>query len=157
VQVPERGGDTLWADLADAYRTLSAPLRTLVDPMVAVHDAGATFDRFRDDDPTGEHAARLRQLEPVRHPVVRIHPETGERVLFVNPTFTRRIEALAAAESATLLELLYAHSIEPERTVRWRWRAGDVAIWDNRATAHYAVADYGTARRVMHRVTIAQS
>jgi taurine dioxygenase len=153
-QVPARGGDTLWADLVGAYATLSAPVQRLLDELVAVHDAHSTFGRFRADDPDGANRARLAALEPVRHPVVRVHPETGERGLFVNPTFTVAIEGLSANESAALLDLLYRHMTEPERIVRWRWQAGDLVMWDNRCTAHYAAADY-TDRRVMHRVTVA--
>lgn len=153
-QLPSRGGDTLWADLVGAYETLSEPIRQLLDGLVAVHDASATFTRFRDDDPTGEQNRRLASLRAVRHPVVRVHPETGERGLFVNDTFTREIEGLLAAESDALLQMLHRHSVQPERVVRWRWQPGDVAFWDNRSTQHYATADY-TERRVMHRVTIA--
>ncbi len=152
--IPHRGGDTLWADLVDAYATLSAPIQQLIDDLVAAHDASATFNRFRAEDPTGEQRAKLANLAPVRHPVVRVHPETGERGLFVNDTFTAGIEGLEPAESDAILQLLYAHTVAPERTVRWHWRAGDVAFWDNRSTAHYAAADY-TERRVMHRITIA--
>lgn len=154
-EIPTRGGDTLWADLIDAHTTLSAPIQTLIADMVAVHDASGTFDRFRDDDPTGDQQARLNTLAPVRHPVVRVHPETGELGLFVNETFTQRIVGLSPTESDAILQLLYAHTVEPERVVRWRWRSGDIAFWDNRATAHYAAADYGDQRRIMHRVTIA--
>jgi taurine dioxygenase len=154
-EIPTRGGDTLWADLIDAHTTLSAPIQTLIAEMVAVHDASGTFDRFRDDDPTGDQQARLNTLAPVRHPVVRVHPETGELGLFVNETFTQRIVGLSPTESDAILQLLYAHTVEPERVVRWRWRSGDIAFWDNRATAHYAAADYGDQRRIMHRVTIA--
>ncbi len=149
--IPSRGGDTLWADLVDAYATLSPAVRTLLDGLTAVHDAGATFDRFRSDDPNGRE--RLAALEPSRHPVVRIHPETGERTLFVNETFTNRIDGLSRLESESILTMLYRHTVEPERVVRWKWREGDLAVWDNRATAHYAAADY-TERRVMHRVTV---
>jgi taurine dioxygenase len=155
VTVPDCGGDTLWADLIDAYRTLPESTRAALDPLTAVHDARHAFGRFRTDDPTGEQGARLDDLEPVRHPVVRVHPETGERGLFVNPTFTRSVDGLPAEEGERLLGGVYAHMTAPERTVRWRWRPGDVAFWDNRATAHYAVADYGAATRVMHRVTVA--
>ncbi|MBI4935726.1 MAG: TauD/TfdA family dioxygenase [Actinobacteria bacterium] len=152
--IPRRGGDTLWADLVDAYETLSTPIQRLLDDLVAVHDASATFNRFRNEDPSGEQRAKLAQLQPVRHPVVRVHPETGERGLFVNDTFTAAIEGLSPAESDALLRLLYEHTIAPERVVRWHWREGDVAVWDNRSTAHYAAADY-TERRVMHRITVA--
>lgn len=150
--LPPRGGDTLWCDLVGAYETLSDPIRSLLDGLVAVHDASATFDRFRAENADGQQ--KLAGLQPVRHPVVRVHPETGERGLFVNDTFTREIEGLLRTESDALLRLLNTHAVQPERVVRWRWRAGDVAFWDNRATAHYATADY-TERRVMHRVTIA--
>ena len=153
--IPARGGDTLWADLVDAYATLSPPIQNLIDDAVAVHDASGTFNRFRDDDPTGDQQHKLSKLNPVRHPVVRVHPETGERGLFVNETFTQRIVGLSPAESDAILNLLYTHTVEPERVVRWKWRDGDVAFWDNRATAHYAAADYGDHRRVMHRVTVA--
>ncbi len=152
--LPSRGGDTLWCDLIGAYETLSDPVRRLLDELVAVHDASATFSRFRDDDPSGQQNQRLAQLRSVRHPVVRVHPETGERGLFVNDTFTREIEGLLPAESDALLRLLTTHMVQPERVVRWRWQPGDVAFWDNRSTAHYATADY-TDHRVMHRVTIA--
>lgn len=142
-QVPESGGDTLWASLTDAYDTLSAPLRAMLDPLTASHDAARAFPKGRGGE-----------LAPVTHPVVRVNPESGRRGLFVNPVFTSHIDGLPDAESDALLALLYAHSTVPERVVRWSWRAGDVAVWDNRSTAHYACADY-TARRVMHRVTIA--
>ena len=93
-------------------------------------------------------------MAPVRHPVVRVHPETGERGLFVNPVFTSHIDGLSRLESERILALLYDHITAPERVVRWRWQAGDVAMWDNRATSHYAAADYdGT--RLMHRITVA--
>ena len=90
----------------------------------------------------------------MRHPVVRVHPETGRKSLFVNPGFTTGIADVSEAESRHLLDLFFAHLTKPEHIVRHRWAAGDVAIWDNRATAHYANRDYGDARRVMHRVTL---
>jgi taurine dioxygenase len=90
----------------------------------------------------------------VSHPVVRVHPETGERALFVNPTFTAHIVGLSPSESETLLRLLYDHIAQAERIVRWRWQVGDLAFWDNRATAHYAVLDYQDAPRRLHRITL---
>jgi taurine dioxygenase len=149
-EIPERGGDTLWADLIGAYATLSPGFQRLVDPLVAVHDAVRTFDRLRAEG----GSARVATMAPVSHPVVRVHPETGERGLFVNPVFTAHVEGLSRLESERLLDLLYDHTTSPEHVVRWRWRAGDVAMWDNRATSHYAAADY-TGTRVMHRVTVA--
>lgn len=154
-QIPQRGGDTLWADLIDAYTTLSAPIQIAIDGLTAIHSASGTFERFRSDDPSGDQQKRLATLSPVQHPVVRLHPETGERGLFVNETFTQSIVGLLPTESDAILNLLYAHTVEPERVVRWKWRNDDVAFWDNRATAHYAAADYGDHRRIMHRVTVA--
>ena len=141
--VPDTGGDTLWASLTAAYDALSAPMRALLDPLSASHDASSAFPKGRGGD-----------LPPVTHPVVRVNPDSGRRGLFVNPVFTQHIVGLADDESESLLRFLYAHSTTPERTVRWAWQAGDVAVWDNRSTAHYACADYAT-RRVMHRVTVA--
>lgn len=153
--IPERGGDTQWADLVDAYESLSPPLRDIVDGLEAVHDARRVFTSEANADATGRSRARLDALPPVRHPVVRVHPETGERALFVNPSFTVRLHGFAPVESETILKLLYDHIAQPERVVRWHWREGDLAFWDNRATAHYAIADYGTQHRRMQRVTIA--
>jgi alpha-ketoglutarate-dependent taurine dioxygenase len=93
-------------------------------------------------------------LEQVHHPVVRIHPEAGRRSLFVDPGFTVRIAGVSEAESRHLLDLFFAHMTKPEHIVRHRWPPGDVAMWDNRSTAHYANRDYGDARRVMHRITL---
>jgi alpha-ketoglutarate-dependent taurine dioxygenase len=151
--IPTYGGDTLWCDLIDAYNTLARPLQKMADELTAVHDAGGTFSRFRDEDKSGENKQKLANLEPVRHPVVRIHPESGERGLFVNPTFTAYIEGFSPEESRAVLGLFYEHSIQAERVVRWKWQEGDVAFWDNRSTAHYAAADY-TEPRLMHRITI---
>ncbi|AAU45787.1 taurine dioxygenase [Burkholderia mallei] len=90
----------------------------------------------------------------VAHPVVRTHPETGRKTLFVNEGFTTEIDELPEEEGAALLRFLFAHQSRPEFTLRWRWQPGDVAFWDNRSTIHYAVNDYGKAHRVMHRATI---
>lgn len=150
-EVPAVGGDTLWADLVGAHASLSAPIRQLIEPLFAVHDASRTFSRLQTDE---EGRARVNAAPPARHPVVRVHPETGERGLFVNPVFTSHIEGLSRTESEAILHLLYAHLAAPEHVVRWRWQVGDVAVWDNRATSHYAAADY-TGPRVMHRITVA--
>jgi alpha-ketoglutarate-dependent taurine dioxygenase len=152
-EIPAVGGDTLWADLVGAYGSLSPAIRQFVDPLVAVHDASRTFDRFQAEGDRGNQA-RVAALAPARHPVVRVHPETDERGLFVNPVFTSHIEGLSRLESESVLRLLYEHIATPEHVVRWRWRGGDVAFWDNRATAHYAAADYD-GQRIMHRITVA--
>lgn len=93
-------------------------------------------------------------LTPVEHPVVRVHPESGRKGLFVNPGFTSHIAGVSEYESRGLLDILYAHLTKPEHLVRHRWRRGDVALWDNRSTAHYANRDYGDRHRVMHRITL---
>lgn len=134
-QVPEAGGDTLWASLTDAYDTLSPPLRSMLDGLSASHDAKRAF-------PLG----RGGELAPVTHPVVRVNPDSGRRGLFVNPVFTSHIIGLGDRESEAILELLYEHSIAQERVVRWSWRAGDVAVWDNRSTTHYG--EESNSRRV---------
>ena len=151
--IPSYGGDTLWADLVDAYSSLPEPLRDMLDGLYAVHDSSGTFSRFRDEDKTGENRQKLTALDPVRHPVVRVIPETGEKGLFVNPTFTAYIEGFGIDQSRAILHMLYEHTIQPERVVRWNWREGDVAMWDNRVTSHYAAADY-TEPRLMHRITV---
>ena len=151
-EIPPIGGDTLWADLVGAYESLSPAIRQLIDPLVAVHDASRTFDRFQAEGDDANRA-RVAALAPVRHPVVRVHPETGQRGLFVNPVFTSHIEGLSRLESESILRLLYEHIATPEHVVRWRWRTGDIAFWDNRATSHYAAADYN-GPRIMHRITV---
>jgi taurine dioxygenase len=152
------GGDTNWADLELAYRSLSEPVRALADRLTAVHDGTREFGYYLAQRRGGEGSVwdgeRYRSLDPVEHPVVRVHPETGRRSLFVNPGFTSHIVGVSDAESRHLLDLFHAHITKPEHIVRHRWRVGDVAMWDNRATAHYANRDYGDARRVMHRVTL---
>ncbi|MDQ1373185.1 MAG: alkyl sulfatase [Actinomycetota bacterium] len=154
--VPPAGGDTLFADLQAAYDTLSDPIRTLVDDLVAVHDGRAEFARFLASNPDGGmwDGERFTELTPVEHPVVRTHPESGRRGLFVNPTFTSHVVGLSGAESKAVLDLLYGHATSHEHLVRWRWSEGDIAFWDNRSTLHYPVRDYGAQHRLMHRVTI---
>ena len=154
--VPPAGGDTVFADQQAAYRGLSGPMRTLVDGLRAVHHGGASFARFLRTNPDGGiwDGRRFTELDPVEHPVVRTHPESGRRGLFVNPTFTSHIVGLSRRESDALLRLLYEHATSPEYLVRHRWSAGDIAFWDNRSTLHYAVRDYGEQHRLMHRVTI---
>ncbi len=153
--IPEAGGDTLWSDTVAAYDGLDEPLRRLVDGLIAVHDGTRTFGGFLEAGFAIEWDGEpLETLEPNEHPVVRTHPETGVRSLFVNPQFTSHIVGLSGRDSEALLSLLYAHMTVPEYTVRHKWQAGDVAFWDNRTTMHYATLDYGDAARVMHRVTL---
>lgn len=158
VSVPDFGGDTLWGDLEAAYESLNPGLQRLADELVAWHDGSDEFaDLLRAMGGVGNswEGESFTALDPVAHPVVRVHPETGRKSLFVNPGFTRRIEGVSEAESKYLLEIFYAHIVTPEHTVRIHWEAGDVAFWDNRSTVHYAAYDYPGFHRVMQRVTLA--
>ncbi|GAA1339663.1 TauD/TfdA dioxygenase family protein [Saccharothrix algeriensis] len=150
--VPERGGDTTWTNLVAAYEGLSAPLRSFVDGLRAEHRYGGA------DRPAGDaYAKRVDDnLLVAVHPVVRVHPVTGERALFVNPGFTSHVVDLSPSESKAVLDLLYAEITRPEYTVRFRWEPGSVAFWDNRATAHLAPRDleHLDVERRLHRVTL---
>ncbi len=135
--VPEVGGDTMWANACKAYDELSAPLRELCDGLTAYHNAGP----------------HLRPDKGWIHPVVRVHPETGRRSLFVNEHFTRRIVELSDDESALLLGHLTRWVQQPRFTVRYRWTAGTIAMWDNRCTQHHVLNDF-EGERVIQRVTV---
>ncbi|MFD5778453.1 TauD/TfdA dioxygenase family protein [Streptomyces sp. NPDC126933] len=150
-EVPPAGGDTLWADMAAAYDNLPREVKDRIDGARAVHDFVPGFARF---SPAARLAPFQELFPPVEHPVVRRHPETGRRMLFVNASFTTRIVGFEPEESDRLLRLLFQQAHVPEFQVRFRWEAGDIAFWDNRATQHYAVSDYGTHRRVAERVAI---
>jgi len=151
VEVPPVGGDTLFADTAAAYDCLDDELKAKIDGLQATHDWINAFGRNMSD----ERRAELRAALPtVVHPVVRTHPETGRRGLFVNRVFTTGIVGMELDEAAELLDLLCHQSDRPEYQCRCRWESGMVAFWDNRAVQHYAVSDYWPARRVMERVAI---
>jgi taurine dioxygenase len=158
--LPDVGGDTLWADLRSGYDRLSAPLRALIDGMEAVHRItplaywGEPFDTALSRDDARQLLEQSLTVPPVVHPVVRVHPVTGRHGLFVNPGFTSHIVGLSRIESDGLLQLLFQHSTQPESTIRHRWQAGDVVVWDNRATMHYATDDYGTTDRRTRRITL---
>lgn len=156
-QLPPFGGDTLWASGIAAFEALSKPLQQLLDGLTATHDISKSFpqERFGATDADLARLEEARRKNPPRsHPVIRTHPVTGRKALFVSDGFTTRINELEAAESRAVLDLLFAHFARPEFTVRWRWKENDVAFWDNRVTQHYAVDDYRPQRRVMHRATI---
>jgi alpha-ketoglutarate-dependent taurine dioxygenase len=155
IVIPDAGGDTLWADTNAAYEGLSPAMKEFVDGLTAVHDGTNAFGKLLEMIGKGEwDGEEFTELKPTEHPVVRTHPETGRRSLFVNPGFTRRIKGLTNKESDALLQFLYAHMATPEYVVRYRWEAGDIGFWDNRTTMHYAIDDYGDAHRVIQRVTI---
>jgi len=158
--MPAFGGDTMWADTRTAYDRLSPAVQAAIDTLEAVHRIsplaywGEPFDTALGRDDAQRLFDDAAKVPPVIHPVVRVHPVTGRKNLFVNPGFTTHIVGMSRIESDGLLRLLYEHATQPELVLRHRWRAGDVVIWDNRATMHYAVDDYGAAQRCMRRVTI---
>jgi taurine dioxygenase len=154
--IPPTGGDTIWANSATAYQDLPTSLRDLADQLWAVHSnaydyAAAVIDL--PEDVLAHRAVFTSTVYETLHPVVRVHPESGERGLFIGG-FVRRVRGLSQNESDEIIKLLQAYVTRPENTVRWRWQEGDVAFWDNRATQHYAVADYGNQPRHVQRVTI---
>ncbi|MGX6510961.1 TauD/TfdA dioxygenase family protein [Rhodococcus sp. SJ-2] len=151
VEVPELGGDTLWADMGAAYDTLPEDLRARVDGLTAEHDWIESFGVSM--DAPAIRAARV-EYPPVTHPIVRTIPETGRRVLFVNSIFTQRINAVGEQASKEILNQIYAHCTRPDFQVRLKWRSGTVAMWDNRACQHYAVNDYYPKPREMDRISI---
>jgi len=156
---PAWGGDTMWADMTAAYDALSDRMKAYLDGLQAVHDlAGTVRSVVRErsqqtKSPTGA-VPNTDSLPRAIHPVVRTHPVTGHKILYVNPTFTAHLEGLPPAEADALLAFLFQHQEQPEFQCRWRWQQNDLAIWDNRATHHYAIADYGDEPRTIHRVTL---
>jgi taurine dioxygenase len=156
-RIPPVGGDTLWSDCTAAYEALSEPLRRFLDGLTAQHSVAKSFpaERWQNDPAFKERYERaVARHPPVDHPVVRTHPVSRRKGLFVNEGFTTHINGIKPRESEALLEFLFAHAGRPEFTLRWRWTVGDVAFWDNRNTQHYAVADYLPERRTMHRATV---
>jgi alpha-ketoglutarate-dependent sulfate ester dioxygenase len=156
VALPSYGGSTLWASTAAAYQGLPTPLKSLTENLWALHSN--RFDYVAAPGPQTEqqktHRARFEKVDfRTEHPVVRVHPETGERTL-VAGDFVRGFVGLDDYESQTLLELLQRRITMPENTISWTWAPGDVAIWDNRATQHRAIDDYDDQYRLMHRVTV---
>ena len=153
VVVPAVGGDTIWSDMQATYDALSPTMRGFLDGLTASHSPTKAGGYFAQRDRDGDKAGRTAAAEPSHHPVVRVHPETGRRSLFVNPLFTDKIDGLRRRESDALLEVIQQLAIAPERLVRWHWREGDVAFWDNRCTMHYALLEFSGPRR-MTRVAL---
>lgn len=150
--LPRSGGDTLWVDATAAYEGLPGEIKLRIEGCTATHDLMFDFgDRIAPD----RRIAMAAEFPPQHHPIVRTHPDTGAKTLFVNASFTSRIDGLDDVESAALLRLLLDQFKVPEYQVRFRWTPNAVAVWDNRATQHYPVADYWPETRRMERVTIA--
>lgn len=160
VVIPELGGDTIWANTVSAYQDLSPELRELADKLRIVHTNAQGFSSVAEnaDDANETVTAHRREfvstVHQTEHPAVRVHPETGERSLLLGG-FAHKVLGLSPQSSRDLIRLLQELVVRPENTVRWKWRVGDLAIWDNRATQHYAIHDYGSAHRRGERVTVA--
>ena len=156
LEVPPHGGDTLFANQYLAYETLSAPLRTFLDGLTAINtSAKADISKTREDMISKAGGGAQAQDFFAEHPVVRTHPETGRRSLYVNVSHTSHFKGMTEAESAPILNFLFEHQVRPEFTCRFRWRPGSLAFWDNRATQHNPINDYHGFRRVMRRITLA--
>ena len=157
VDVPPFGGDTMFANQYLAYETLSPGMRHMLDQLTAIHSARGPFGpegRSKSNWKNMQVDVSEKALQETEHPVIRTHPETGRKALFVNRTFTIRFKEMTAEESRPLLEFLFEHASQEQFTCRFRWAPGSVAFWDNRCVMHLALNDYQGHRREMHRVTI---
>jgi taurine dioxygenase len=155
-EVPPVGGDTLFANMYLAYEALSPRLRQLLDGLIGVSSsAKADASKTREDRIKDNAKADARTEYLAEHPVVRTHPETGRKALYVNVAHTVRFQGMTEEESAPLLGFLFQHLTKPEFTCRFRWQAGSLAFWDNRCAQHNPVNDYHGYRRAMHRITLA--
>lgn len=146
--IPPVGGDTMWANCVTAYQSLPAPLRALADELRILHSNDSDFT----DDTVDHRDDYVSTAYVAEHPAVRVHPETGERALLLGG-FARSVVGMTPAAGRDLIRLLQEYVTQPEQTVRWQWRVGDLVIWDNQATMHYAIYDYGRERRRGERLT----
>lgn len=154
VKLPSVGGDTCYASMIAAYEALSPEMQRFLQGLRAEHDLTRTLSRaIREGISDADLSSMQREWPPVEHPVVRTHPKSGRKCLFVNSNFTTRITNLSEEESDALLPFLLEHVRSPAFQCRFRWEEGSVAFWDNRMVQHYAVPDY-SERRIMHRVTL---
>ena len=151
IDVPPAGGDTLWADMGNAYDCLPDEVKSVIDDLDAVHDFVPSFGRSM---PPEQKERMQEQYPPVRHPIVRTHPEAGRKTLFVDSLFTTHVPDLDPVDGARLLQHLFDQAKVPDFQCRFRWQPNSIAFWDNRATQHYAASGYFPHRRVMERVAI---
>lgn len=152
-EIPPRGGDTLFANQYAAFEALSPALQEMLLPLRAVNSSAmADVSRTREDR-VRNSSAPIEDFAAT-HPVVRTHPETGRRALYVNVAHTERFEGMTVEESRGLLQFLFAHQVRPELTCRFRWQPGSLALWDNRCVQHNPINDYHGHRRLLHRITL---
>jgi taurine dioxygenase len=157
VVIPPYGGDTVWANTATAYADLPEPLKLLADNLRALHTNLYDYAAPRNTSDAGLKRYREQftaEVYETEHPLVRVHPETGERSLLLGH-FVKQIQGVSSNDSKQLIRLFHDRITHVDNTVRWRWQAGDVAIWDNRSTQHIAINDYGDAERIVRRTTVA--
>ena len=156
VVIPPYGGDTVWANTATAYADLPDPLKLLADGLRALHTNLYDYAAPRNTDESGLKRYREQftaEVYETEHPLVRVHPESGERSLLLGH-FVKQIQGVSSNDSKQLIRLFHDRITHVDNTVRWRWQEGDVVIWDNRATQHIAINDYGDAQRIVRRTTI---
>jgi taurine dioxygenase len=161
VTIPPYGGDTLFASMEKAFASLSPAMQRFLEPLHAVHSAARAYDpkvtgehKYRGEAPIQYRYDEQAIYSEVVHPVIRKHPESGRKSIFVNPMFTQRIVELSEAESRAVLDFLFTHSVRPEFTCRLRWEPRTLAVWDNRSVQHYAMDDYRDFERLMYRATV---
>jgi len=161
LEVPKTGGDTIWANMAAAFEALSDGLKATLDGLVAIHTGAPHGTKYAPPpDMTVSRSIKMQRGDPAadtetEHPVVRVHPVSKRRGLFINPVYVDRFKGMTEAESQPLLDYLCSHAVRPEFTCRFSWQPGSLAMWDNRCTQHLAVNDYDGQRRLLHRVTVA--
>ena len=155
IQVPSRGGDTMWVNLYKAYDTLSERMKEIIQDMTAVHDVTKTYrtKELQQEGGAERYWNTFQKAPPVEQPLVKVHPETGKKLLYVSQLTTTHIVGLHPNESEAMLEMLFKHLDWKELQCRFYWEKNSIAMWDNRCTVHYAVRDY-TEPREMHRVTV---
>ena len=152
---PPKGGDTMWASMTAAYEGLSKNMQEFLSTLEAEHDFSYGFKESLAEPGGKERLAQaVKDNPPVRHPVIRVHPESNQKVIFVNALFTTKIIGLPEKESSAILQFLYDHVITAEYTCRFKWEPNSIAIWDNRSTQHKPINDYFPSHRLLQRVAI---
>lgn len=159
IEIPSHGGDTLWINMYEAYEALSPGMKRMLKGLRAMHNGrpygmGGVPKDLRTSRSIGIERNNPEADREIAHPVVRLHPESGRKALFLNSIYTGRFEDMSEAESRPLLDYLHQHCLRPEFSCRFRWQPGSLAVWDNRCTLHYAVNDYDGSRRLLHRTQV---